>query len=175
MKKKINWNWIIKLTIITFIISIVFSTLSELVLSKSNIITSILITILFVSVGIIFDMIGVAVTSADLAPLTSMASQKIKGSKKAITLKKNASKVASFCNDVVGDITGIISGSTGAVIAIGIANKFNYNLIVTSIVVMATISAITIGGKAILKNIAIQKGDKIIFKVAKLLTIKKEK
>ena len=45
----------------------------------------------------------------------AMSSKKIKGAKKAVSFKKNADKVSSFCNDVIGDICGIISGSAGEI------------------------------------------------------------
>ena len=100
-----------------------------------------------------------------------MASQKIKGAKTAVKLKKNASKVSSFCNDVVGDICGIISGSTAAVIAINLANTSNFNSLLITLIVMGIVSSITIGGKAIFKGVAISKSNKILFKFAKIICI----
>ena len=119
-------------------------------------------------------MIGVAVTTADEAVFNSMASKKKKGAKTAIWLKKNADKVSTFCNDVIGDICGIISGSTGAVISINISKTFNTNQIITTIIVMSIISAITIGGKAIEKTYAINKSNKIVYKFARIIIIFKK-
>ena len=116
-------------------------------------------------------MIGVAVTTADEAVFNSMASKKKKGAKTAIWLKKNADKVSSFCNDVIGDISGIISGSTGAVIAINISKNFNINQLLTTIIVMSIISAITIGGKALEKTYAMNNGNKIIYKFACVISL----
>jgi len=174
-KNKTNVNWIITITILTFIISMLFSLFSELVISNVDIIFSIVLTILFIVIGVIFDMIGVAVTSADIAPLNSMASRKIKGAKMAIKLKQNAAKVASFCNDVIGDICGIVSGSAGAVITVSLIQKFSLSPVLTAVIVTSVISALTIGGKAIFKTIAVKNGDKILFKVANLITFRKEK
>ena len=171
MKLKTNYNWIIKIVIVAFFISIIFSLISELAIPNLNIYFSILLALLFIFLGVIFDMVGVAVTTADEAVFNSMASKKRKGAKTAIWLKKNADKVSSFCNDVIGDICGIISGSTGAVIAINISNKFNTNQIFTTIIVMSIISAITIGGKAIEKTYAINKSNKIVYKFACVLSI----
>jgi CBS domain containing-hemolysin-like protein len=171
MKKiKIEWNWIIKISLLSLIISMVFSTVSEVVISNVNILISFIITILFIAIGVVFDMIGVAVTSADEAPFHAMASRKIHGAKKAISLKKNASKVSSFCNDVIGDICGIVSGSTGAVIALGLSSKLGVSTNLINIVTMGFISALTIGGKAIFKTIAIKNSNQIIFKFAKILS-----
>ena len=171
MKLKTNYKWIAEIVLIAFIISIIFSLISEVAIPNLNIYLSILLALLFIFLGVLFDMIGVAVTTADEAVFNSMASKKRKGAKTAIWLKKNADKVSSFCNDVIGDICGIISGSTGAVIAINISSKFNTNQIFTTVIVMSIISAITIGGKALEKTYAINKSNKIVYKFASILSI----
>ena len=125
MKKKKRNNWPLIVTILAFTISLLFSFMSESVMPKVGIIVGIMILILFIFIGIIFDMIGVAVTSSNEEPLHAMSSKKIKGAKKAVSFKKNADKVSSFCNDVIGDICGIISGSAGVSVAKGLASTFN--------------------------------------------------
>ena len=87
----------------------------------------------------------------------------------AIKLKRNADKVSSFCNDVVGDICGIISGSTGTVIAIKLIEIFKVNDLLVTLIVVGFISSLTIGGKALVKGIAMRKSDKILFIFAKFL------
>ena len=118
-------KWVATITILAFIISFVFSFISNSTMPKVNIYISIIILLLFITIGIIFDMIGVAVTSTDEEPLHAMSSKKIKGAKKAVAFKKNADKVSSFCNDVIGDICGIISGSAGVTIATSLSIKYN--------------------------------------------------
>ena len=174
MKLKTDYNWIIKIILIAFAISLIFSLISELAIPNLNIYLSILLALFFIFIGVIFDMIGVAVTTADEAVFNSMASKKKKGAKTAIWLKKNADKVSTFCNDVIGDICGIISGSTGAVISINISNTFKTNQIITTIIIMSIISAITIGGKAIEKTYAINKSNKIVYKFARIISIFKK-
>lgn len=85
-----------------------------------------------------------------------------------ITLLKNNSAVSSFCNDVIGDICGIVSGSLGTVLTSYLIIKYNTHLLWTTVLVTALISAITVGGKALGKEIAIKKSDKIIFTVGKI-------
>ena len=148
MKKKKRNNWPLIVTILAFTISLLFSFMSESVMPKVGIIVGIMILILFIFIGIIFDMIGVAVTSSNEEPLHAMSSKKIKGAKKAVSFKKNADKVSSFCNDVIGDICGIISGSAGVSVAKGLASTFNLNIFYTGLIVTALIAALTIGGKA---------------------------
>ncbi|OLA34315.1 MAG: hypothetical protein BHW38_04165 [Firmicutes bacterium CAG:321_26_22] len=170
MKKKKRNNWPLIVTILAFTISLLFSFMSESVMPKVGIIVGIMILILFIFIGIIFDMIGVAVTSSNEEPLHAMSSKKIKGAKKAVSFKKNADKVSSFCNDVIGDICGIISGSAGVSVAKGLASTFNLNIFYTGLIVTALIAALTIGGKAFCKRIAIDNNHKIVYMTAKVIS-----
>ena len=92
MKKKKRNNWPLIVTILAFTISLLFSFMSESVMPKVGIIVGIMILILFIFIGIIFDMIGVAVTFSNEEPLHAMSSKKIKGAKKAVSFKNNADK-----------------------------------------------------------------------------------
>lgn len=126
---------------------------------------------MFIVLGIIFDMIGVAVTASDEEPLHAMNSKKIKGANKAVNFKKNADKVSSFCNDVIGDICGIISGSAGVVITTNISKIFNVNIFYIGLLITAIIASLTIGGKAYFKKIAIANSHQIVYKAAKIIAI----
>lgn len=171
-KNKNDFRWIIRIIIFAFIISSIFTLISEVMIPNVNILFGIILTILFILIGVVFDMIGVAVTAADISPINSMASKKMKGTKVAIKLKQNAEKVSSFSNDVIGDICGIISGSTGAVIAIKISELNNsLNPLLITVITMAVISTLTIGGKALTKSFAINNSDKILYRVSKIISI----
>ena len=98
-KKKSRTKWILTVMITSFILSLIFSSLSESVIPNINIVFGILIIIIFIGIGIIFDMIGVAITAANETPFHSMASKKVKGSKHSVMLLKNSDKLASICND----------------------------------------------------------------------------
>lgn len=175
-KKKINieWKWIIKITLLSFMISLVFSCLSESIIADVNIFLGIVILFTFIGIGILFDMIGVSVTTAQESPFHAMSARKVKGAKTAVKFKQNADKVSSFCNDVIGDICGIISGTVGATIALTLSSTLNLPIFICSLLVTALIAALTIGGKAIFKGIAISKSDKILFAFAKVVeTFKK--
>lgn len=175
-KKLVNWNWIIKILLIAFILSFCFSAISELTIPNVNIIIGIILVFVFIIIGVIFDMIGVAVTTADEKIFHSMNSRKVKGAKLAVKFKKNADKVSSFCNDVIGDVCGIISGSAGAIIAATISVKFSLNAFLVSLVVTSIIAALTIGGKALGKSFAINKSNIILYRFAKTIALfKKEK
>lgn len=171
MKSKQNIKWILLITSLTFVISMIFSYLSETILKKSNIVIELLVLLIVILIGIIFDMIGVAVTTCAEYPFHAMASRKIKGAKTAIKLIKNKDKVSSFCNDVIGDICGIVSGTAGVIIATSIAK----DSIICSLLVTATTSSLTIGGKALGKKVAVNKSENITKIVSKILSITEHK
>ena len=164
-------KWTIKIIFLAFIISMVFQTLSESIMPKVNLITSIIILILFILIGIMFDMIGVAITTCDIKPFHSMNSKKMKYAATGIKLINNQAKVSSFCNDVIGDICGIISGSAGVIIASSLSVKLNTDLLITSLIVTSTIAALTIGGKSLGKNIALKNNTAIIKSFSKVISI----
>lgn len=170
-KKLIDFKWIIEISLISFILSMIFTTASEMIIPNVNIIIGILILIIFILIGIIFDMVGVSMTSAEEAPFHSMNTRKIKGADVAVKFKKNADKMASLANDVVGDVCGIISGSAGAIIAISIANKIGVNSFIVSLIVTASIAALTIGGKALGKSIAINKSNEILYRFSSIISL----
>ena len=168
-------NWIYKVFLMTFFLSVIFSFISNAITSKANIVVMIIITFIVIGIGIIFDMIGTASLTSNEATFHAKSSRKIKGAKEALGLIKNSVRVSSVCNDVIGDICGIISGGMGAMLAINIAKFFNINIAISSIIVSAIISSLTVGGKAIFKRVAIKNCDSIIFIVGKLKSVVKLK
>lgn len=169
-KEKVNVRWILTIVSITFVISFVLSFVSQATIPNLSLFFGILITLLFVLIGIVFDIVGVAVTSADEKVFHSMNSRKVKGANVAVKFKKNADKVSSFCCDVIGDICGVISGCSATTIAVILVNQFNFNALITSLFVTAIISSLTIGGKAIGKSFAINKSDIILYEFAKVVS-----
>lgn len=165
--KKQNWNLIV--FILSFSLALVFSFLTNKLSNNASNIIMILLILLVIAIGIIFDMIGVAVLTAKESTFHAMSSKKIKGAKKATKLIKNNVRVASFCNDIIGDVCGIVSGGLGAVLAISMSKYIDVTL--ATIITSAIISALTVTGKAIFKTVAVKKADKILFLSAKILSI----
>ena len=162
--------WPLKVTIITLVLSAFFSFSTEILTNKSNLIVAFLICVLLILISIIFDGIGVAVTNCDIKPLTSMASRRVPGSKRAIRLVQNSEKVSSICCDVIGDICGVISGACSAAIVIQIiALSGSTHQLIISIAMSATIAALTVGGKAIGKTIAIRNSKELVMLTARIL------
>ena len=163
------YRWAITVFFMAVGISAALSLTSQSLLSGAGIVLASGILILFILLGIVFDIIGVAVTAADPKPLHSMASHKVSGAREALSLLKNASRVSSVCNDVVGDICGIVSGVTGAVIVGRLQTALDTTTILISVGVTAVISGLTIGGKALSKTFAIKKGTQVLYWVGRFL------
>lgn len=175
-RKFVDFNWVIKITVCALLLSFCFSFATDKIVPNINAVIGILLVLIIIIIGVIFDMIGVSVTACDTKSFNSMASKRVKGSKTAIWLIKNAEKVSSFCNDVIGDVCGIISGSLGILISGIISYELEFNITLVTLLLTSIIAALTIGGKALGKSYAINKSDVIVFKFAKFIRLfKKEK
>lgn len=147
----------------TILISGIISLASEEIMSASNMLVAFIILLTIILVGILFDIIGVAVTSADEKPFHSMAARKVPGALESIRLLRNAEKVGSICNDVVGDICGVVSGSASATIAAQVLQNFEFTWPrLASLMMSALVAGLTVGGKAIGKSLAINSCTKIV-------------
>ena len=163
-------RWVVTIFLVTILISGVISWLSDVVMSASGMIVAFLILFNIVLVGILFDVIGVAVTSADEKPFHSMASRKVPGAQEAIRLLRRAERVSSICNDVVGDICGVISGSAAATIAARVlaVSSFSWEKLVP-LTMSALVAGLTVGGKAIGKTFAVNSSTGIVSFVGRVL------
>ncbi len=168
-KPRSHSRWVLQIFLISVALSAVLSLASGIVLEDAGYALAVLALTLFVLLGILFDMIGVSVTAADPKPFHSMAAHREKGAKEALYLLRNAERVSSFCNDVVGDICGIVSGSTAAVIVVRLQSGLGTQNMFISIAVTAFISGLTIGGKAIGKKVALNRSTDVVFRTAKLM------
>lgn len=165
-------RWVITIFVITLFVSGAISLLSEELLSRSGMAAAFIILFVIVLVGILFDVVGVAVTSADERPFHSMAARKVPGAQEAISLLRNAERVGSICNDVVGDICGVISGSASAVIASKIISHFTFSWPnVVSLLMSALVAATTVGGKAIGKTYAIKSCTSIVHWAGRAISV----
>ncbi len=174
--KKQNQNnkqllWSLKVLVLSFALSMCFGVLSEFFLSGTGIVIAVLVIVVFMSISILTDMIGVAVTAADIQPFRAMASKKIRGAKEAIKLIKNADKFTSIIADVVGDVCGILSGAAGAsiIVKIAIDSESALGIIIASLV-SAVIASMTIFGKSLGKKYAMKNCNKIMLVVGRVMS-----
>ena len=162
-------RWPITAFLMAVVLSAVLSLASEGVLDGAGMTIALLILLLFIGLGILFDILGTAVMSADPKPFHSMAAHKEKGAKQALVLLRNADRVSSVCNDVVGDICGIVSGATSAVIVTQLQNGFHIQSVLVSVGVTALVSGLTIGGKAIGKPFAMKQSTRVVYLAGRFL------
>ncbi|MBQ8797504.1 MAG: hypothetical protein IJZ56_04855 [Oscillospiraceae bacterium] len=163
-------RWVVIIFFTTMLISGTISFVSDEIMESSSMAVAFLILLAIVLIGIIFDIIGVAVTSADEKPFHSMAARKVPGGLEAIRLLRNAERVSSICNDVVGDICGVVSGSASATIAVQVLDNFDFSFPqVVSLLMSALAAGLTVGGKAIGKTFAINSCTKIVSGVGKII------
>lgn len=168
-KQKANKKWLLTVTTLSFSISFILALISELVIPNAFIAVSIFLVLIFIFIGVIFDIIGLSVATAEEKIFHSMATKNVKGAKQAIKLINKKDRMSSFLNDVIGDICGVISGSCGLAISIKLATILGTNQILTTIIITSLISALTIGGKAFGKTIAINNCNEILFEFSKII------
>ena len=169
-KEKSPARWAVVIFFVTILISGTISLVSEEIMAVSGMAVAFAILLAIVLIGILFDIVGVAVTSADEKPFHSMAARKVPGAREAINLLRSAERVSSICNDVVGDICGVVSGSASATIAAQILHNFEFTWPrVVSLVMSALVAGLTVGGKAVGKTFAINSSTAIVYGVGKIL------
>lgn len=152
----------------TFFIALFVSIGSQVLMSTVKYLwVAILLLIIIIALGIFFDIIGTAAAAAALPPFNAKAAKKVFGAYQAVKITKNASAVANYCNDVIGDIAGTLSGAVGAGIVFNLAHTFSFSdTILTGAIMTSFIAALTVGGKSLGKGVAIARANSIIFRVA---------
>ncbi len=153
---------------VTFFIALLVSLGSEaLVRVVDSLIVAFVLLLVIIFLNVFFDTIGTAATAADLPPFNARAAKKVYGARQAVRIIRNADLFANFCNDVVGDVAGTLSGAIGAGIVLSMVGSLTPgNLILAGSVMTSFIAAITVGGKALGKMLAVNYANEIIFRVA---------
>lgn len=163
-------RWVVTIFFVTILISGTISLASDEVMANSSLAVAFCILLAIIFLGIIFDIIGMAVATADEKPFHSMAARKVPGAHEAIRLLRNAERVSSICNDVVGDICGVVSGSASATIAALILTNMEVGWPRgISLVMSALVAGLTVGGKAIGKNVAVKSCTSIVHMVGRII------
>ena len=163
-------RWVVTIFLVTIVISGTISLLSDLLMEGSSMAVAFLILLVIILVGIVFDIIGMAVATADEKPFHSMAARKVPGAQEAIRLLRNAERVSSICNDGVGDICGVVSGSASATIAALVLSSVDVPWPRgISLLMSALVAGLTVGGKAIGKSVAVKSCTRIVHMVGRVI------
>lgn len=169
-ERKKQVKWVVTIFLITILISGMISLISDEVMANSSLAVAFVILLAIILVGIVFDIVGMAVASADEKPFHSMAAKKVPGAQESIRLLRNAERVSSICNDVVGDICGVVSGSASATIAAQVIRNFTFSWPQLITLLMSALAAgLTVGGKAIGKSVAIRSCTEIVHMVGRVV------
>ncbi|MDR2515173.1 MAG: hypothetical protein LBD02_08220 [Christensenellaceae bacterium] len=170
--KKSGSVWIVIVFLLSFSLSMLMSWSSSMALAGAGIVLAALTVLLIVFFGILSDTVGLAVATASEAPIAAMAAKKVRGAKRALWLLKNADRVSSVCNDMAGDICSVVSGSAGAALVLRLAQILSAETdFMLGILVSALIAALTVGGKALCKGIAIGKAKEVVLMVGFALSL----
>ena len=163
-------KWVTTIFLVTILISGAISFLSDILMENSSMGIAFLILLAIIFIGIMFDIVGMAVATADEKPFHAMAARKVPGARAAISLLRNAERVSSICNDVVGDICGVVSGSASATIAAQILKNFDFSWPqIVTLLMSALCAGLTVGGKAIGKSIAVNSCTAIVHTVGRII------
>jgi len=170
-KRGKTFKWAFKMFVVSISLSLCFGFISQTILSKMGIIVATCLICLFISISVIFDMVAVAAVSADINSFAKWKETGVKGAKAGFALCYHCEKVSSFCGDVVGDIGSTLCGAGGACIVVVLTNNLtNASLaILITITVSALIAGWTIFFKALMKEYSLNKSNKIVLKIGKIL------
>lgn len=170
-KAQTDYGWVGLIFGITVLISALFSWIADELLAQSVLSVSFIVLFVIVAIGIVFDMIGVAFTAAPEQPFHSMAARKLPEAQQALKMLHRADRVSSICNDVIGDICGIVSGGAAAAIATSaFFAPTKEDGILLQLLLSAAVAGITVGGKAFGKAFAINNSVKIVHSTAKFIS-----
>lgn len=166
-----KYVWAIRMFLIAISLSLFFGFISQTLLNSMGIIVATICISFFIFLSVLFDMIGIAAASADIEYFIELEKRNEKGASTGIKLCKHSEKVCSFCADVVGDICSTLCGAGGACIVVALTNQIaDSNIILLiSISVSAIIAGISIFFKAIMKERALRRANKIILNIAIML------
>ncbi len=172
-KNRRRIRWIFTIAVWTFVIAIIIGFIAQYLLNAiQSMVVSFVILLVVIILGILFDLVGTAAAAAEIGPLNAKAARKVAGARRGVSLVKNAEKVANFCNDVAGDISGILSGTLAAIIVIRLVLTIPHDQadFYLGILLTAIVAAITVGGKAWGKIIAINHSTEVMLLAGLLLS-----
>lgn len=105
------------------------------------------------AVGLLFDMVGVAVAAATPGPFHARAARSHAGAAQSLRLIRHADQVANFCLDFVGDVSGTLTGAlaTGAVYRLA----GSHDPVVWAAIAVGAVAGTNVGLKAFAKAVAL--------------------
>ncbi|MGI5877679.1 MAG: hypothetical protein ACOX7W_03605 [Christensenellales bacterium] len=169
--KKNGSAWIVRVVLITFFLAFGMSAVAEYIEEAVPIWAAVFVLLFFIGLGILFDIVGIAIASAEETPFIAMSAKKVRGASLSLRLLKRADRMSNFCNDVVGDVCGIVSGAMGAYIALWLSRMVAKDAaLLIAILVSSVIASLTVGGKALGKKVALARRREIVHAAGRALS-----
>jgi CBS domain containing-hemolysin-like protein len=162
----------LRVGLFSFLLAATVSYASSETLKVVPIYVAVLVLLVLIGFGVAFDILGTSVTAAEKSPLNAMAAKRIPGSRQALWLVRNADRVANFANDIVGDVTGAVSGAAGTTVALQLTRLVDGTEITTRLAVLGVvgmIAALTVGGKAAGKTFALTHATDVVVFTGRIL------
>lgn len=156
LDKSTPWQQGLKMAALAFVIAVFMGMSTEALIKDASMWLAVIILLTIIFIGVIFDMVGSAVLAAKETPFHAMSAKKVGGAKHSIGLIRNADKVANFCNDIVGDITGTLSGVAGITIVLMLLKIYPEGKNIFSVLMTSSIAAVTVGGKYLSKSFGLR-------------------
>lgn len=167
----VSHKWTVFVVALSFTLSVMFSAVTSVLMASMSIVWAFIVLFAIIGINILFDIIGTSVMSAEEYPFHSLAARKVSGAKETIKIIRHAPQVSNLCCDVIGDIAGIISGAATALIVTELVAAFKLSGMLPSLLLTGLVGAMTIGGKALCKGIAMQNGNSIVYFIGKMISV----
>ncbi|MCD8391524.1 MAG: hypothetical protein LUD03_06770 [Firmicutes bacterium] len=174
----VSSKWTLAVLIMSFIFSVCFTAITSILMTDLSVLYAFFVLFGIIILNVIFDMVGTAVLSAEEYPFHSLCARRVSGAKESVGIIRHAPHVASVCCDVIGDIAGIVSGATTALIVAELVSVFGVSSLIPNLLLSGTVASLTIGGKAFFKGFAMQNGNAIVFflgRAAHMLSFRKKR
>jgi hypothetical protein len=156
------------LGVLAFLLSFGLNATFEELAREISVYLSVPLFLLVIALGIVADGIGIASTAADEKAVLSMASRKVPGAKESIWFVRNAPRVSSVFNDVVGDVCATLSGALAVAMIYKVRSSFpSANLLWLTSLGVGIVSALGIGGKALFKPFALKHAEGMVLVLGK--------
>lgn len=164
-----SWNVIV--IVLSFVLSVIFSAVTTISLSRLNLMWAFFVLLIIITINILFDIIGTATQTAEESPFHSLSARKAKGAAQSVMIIRHAPQISNFCCDCMGDVAGIISGGVTALIVAELVSAFSLEGLLPSLMLTGMVSALTIGGKAVFKVLAIKNSNYIVYFMGKAVSV----
>lgn len=165
-----KWSRGLIIALLTFVLSLIFSFVSDFFLGKATaLILALLLLFVVIMIGVLCDMVGFAAAAAEIGHLNARAANKLLGARQAVKLVKNADQVSIFCSDVMGDICATVGGAIGVSIVFRLVTGSPGLDTTLTTVMTGLVAALTVGGKAIGKGIALSEATEIMFRIGQII------